>query len=344
MAKAKKVVAKKTPAKKTAAKASAPKKTGRPKTVPKAAIWIEKDAEWELGTRKRKTPVGDFKWWRPDGTMVGASQFDDKGKLHGVARRFHPDGSISMASRYVHGVRWGKTRHTRSLAGGSPEDLHMSELPDHVFEIVMVYGAGELVPATALLNRLGVKSAPKSHVGWLASFRNEIPKFEAGTAFLPLGTVLDVANRRHDVPILYYAGPAVRDHSVLRFAFAPAAARAGSWKDPAFGTVLSIAEAQRKLIVAVDYLGRLFSLGKPPPDAGFSIEQHDGAIAIRKIHAGGAAAKAGLRVGDVLVALGGKPLAKIADYLDARVELAEQRRLEIKAKRGGTIVNVTLKA
>lgn len=70
---------------------------------------------------------GEVTWWRRDGSLVCRSHFDDEGRLDGVATRFHPDGTVSMESRYVQGTRWGKTLHTRSRSGRS-----LAGVPDYL--------------------------------------------------------------------------------------------------------------------------------------------------------------------------------------------------------------------
>lgn len=339
--KKKKVAAKKKPV--AAKKVSAPR---RPKGVPAAAVWNAADNEWELGKRSGTRSVGEWTWWRPDGTVVCRSTYDAAGKLHGVARRHHPDGSTSLESRYVHGVRWGKTRHTRSPKGDSDEDVHMAQLPDHVFELAMTYHAGEVL-LLSMMNSAGTKKPPKLRGVCFEDFAREIPKYEAGTAFMVLGTVVDIAKRRFDVPVLYYDGPAHADFSVLRFAFAPPGLRTSetpSWQDPDYGTAISLDEAKKKLVLAVDALDLLFSPGRTPPDAGFSIELEKGAFTIRNVAAGGLAAKAGLRVGDVIVTMNGKTVAHPSDYLGARGDFAKDRRLALGVKRGKQTVDVNLVA
>ena len=335
----KKAVAKK----KTVAK-KPPASPKRPRGVPAAALFDATENEWQLGAKRGKKLVGDWSWWRPDGTLGGRSSFDADGQLHGIATRYHSDGSVSMESRYVHGVRWGKTRHTRSRRGDSPEDVHMAPFPDHVFEVAMAYSAGTIL-VQAACNELAAKKPPKVHAGWFEEFAREIPKYEAGTAFMVLGTITDVAKQRFEVPVLFYDGPAYEDYSVLRFAFAPPGARTSTkpaWQDPEYGTAVSLDEAKTKLLLAVDAFDVLAASGKPPPDAGFKIEVEKKTFSIREVVPGGAAAKAGLRVGDVIVSMNGKRIATPGDYMAARGELAMTRRLRLGIQRGKQKLDVEL--
>src|SRR5262245_16150886 len=181
----------------------------RPPTVPAEATSVRADDEWELGRRENGKLVGDVTWWRADGSLVCKSHFDDGGELHGLCRRFHPDGSASMESRYVHGVRWGRTWHTRSRTGDSPEDVHMAIFPPSVFRIEYVYVGGQTAPLTTLLTREGLESPPRVRLGTLVDFAADIRKIAPGTAFLVTGGPRDIAKRTIDVRALLYLGPAM---------------------------------------------------------------------------------------------------------------------------------------
>lgn len=65
-----------------------------------------------------------------------------------------------MESRYVASVRWGKTRHTRSRRGDSPEDVHMAPFPAEVFEVALAYAAGNVVAQAACNERALESSGP----------------------------------------------------------------------------------------------------------------------------------------------------------------------------------------
>jgi hypothetical protein len=329
---------KKSPPKKTAAPAK------RPKGVPPEAVFDAAENEWQVGAKKGKKLLGDWTWWRPDGTLCARSSFNDQGELHGIARRYHSDGSISMESRYVHGVRWGKTRHTRSRRGDSPEDVHMAEFPDHVFEVAMAYSAGDNLVQSAT-NKFAVKKPPQVENGWFDKFAKEIPKYEAGTAFMVLGTITDIAKQRFEVPVLFYDGPAHEDYSILRFSFHPPGSytsKKPTWQDPEYGTAVSLKEASKKLLLAVDAFDLLAASGKAPPDAGFKIEIEKNGIAIREVAPKHAAAKAGLRVGDVIAKMNGKRIKTPGDYMAGRGELAQSRRIVLGIVRGKKKLDVEL--
>ena len=318
----------------------------RPKGVPAEAVFDIADNEWRAGSTRGSHRVGVWTWWRPDGTLVCRSSYDDAGKLHGVARRYHSDGSISMESRYVHGVRWGKTRHTRSRRGGSPEDGAMNQLPAHISEIAMAYIEGQVV-VTAACNKLAQKEPVTVQAGWFENFGREIRKFEPGTAFMVIGTLTDIARRRFEVPILYYDGPAHEDHSVLRFSFhAPGEYQSDgpSWQDPSYGTVVSLKEAASKLILGVDAFELLGGRGRIPPDVGLKIEVDKKRFVVRAVKPNQAAAKAGLRVGDVIVSMNGKPTKTPGDYMRGRGELAENLRLQLGILRGKRRIDLEVTA
>ena len=113
----------------------------RPEGVPADAVWNERDREWELGARRDGHEVGDWAWWRADGTLACRSRFDDAGALHGVARRWHPNGEPSLVAPYVAGKLHGKQIATRPSSGDSPEMRELLDL-DGVFRSELLYVDG----------------------------------------------------------------------------------------------------------------------------------------------------------------------------------------------------------
>jgi len=83
----------------------------RPDSVPPEATWSREENEWQLGQSKGKgrarVPMGEWRYWRPDGTLCCVANFDDAGRLHGILERFHPDGSIASGGEWKNGDRHG---------------------------------------------------------------------------------------------------------------------------------------------------------------------------------------------------------------------------------------------
>jgi hypothetical protein len=188
----------------------------RPASVPESATWSPADDEWELGEKKGRRSVGAWKWWRPDGSLVATSSYDDEGNLHGVCTRFHPDGDVSMRIEYVHGTERGKKIHTRSKGGDSPEDLHLEAdgLPEGLARLEMFYDDdGDVAPAFTYYGALG--HAPIAAGEPLGA---SLGKLLAETAFVvPDGTLTDVDGRAIDVApgtVVKYAGLARGGHGV----------------------------------------------------------------------------------------------------------------------------------
>lgn len=82
----------------------------------------------------------------------------------------------------------------------------MAPFPKRVFEASMACGAGEVL-VIALGNAGVVEEPPQSRAGWFPDFARETRKYEPGTAFTVLGTLVDVGKQRFDVPVLFYDGP-----------------------------------------------------------------------------------------------------------------------------------------
>jgi hypothetical protein len=315
--------------------------------VPDAAIFNAAENEWELGERRGDKQIGAWTWWRPDGTLVCKSPFDDRGELDGVCRRYHPDGTISMESRYVHGVRWGKTWHTRSARGDSPEDGHVAQLPAEVCRLEMVYINGQMVPMMlATLRAEGRDKPPELRAGQLQHMKRDLPKYHAGTAFMVIGGITDVAKRKLDARVLFFDGPAMEDYSVLRFAFAPPGARKSTkpaWQDPDYGTAISIDEAARKLFVAVDGMDTLIVGGQPPARWGLRVEPADAGVRVRGAEPGGLAERADLADGDLIVAANGHPVDSTVSYIEALRDANRVRSLELRIRRGSEERTVTIR-
>lgn len=304
----------------------------RPQTVPVEAEFVPADNEWVLGRRKGNKHVGEVVWWRPDGTLVCRSTFDDAGELHGVCRRFHPDGSIALESRYVHGNRWGKTWHTRSKAGGSPEDVHMAALPDAVHRIEMVYIGGECAPVFASLSREGADAPPVMTHGLLADFARDIQKYVVGTALRPLGSPVDIAGRVVKTDALFYRGLATTDATLFRFSASEEPTNLMS--DPT-ATVLSLDQARDHLLIAVDLVDALILEDRLAPSLGAKLNLRSGTLSVRQVTPGSLASTLTLRAGDELARINGHPVTSVARYIAANIDWATSRRIEIDLQRDG---------
>lgn len=304
----------------------------RPSTVPADAIWNAAENEWELGQKQGAKYRGEVIWWRPDGSLVCRSTFDDRGELDGVSRRYHPDGSISLESRYVHGTRWGKTWHTRSAKGGSPEDMHMMQLPANIHRLEMVYVGGTAAPFFASLTREGADAPPAIENGMLVDFASAIHHYVPGTVFRPIGGPFDIADRLVDVPALWYRGLATTDASMLRFNASEQSANLMT--DPT-ATVLTMAEASAKLVVAVDFIDALIIGDRMSKGIGTALVVKDGAATVREVMPGSPASQLDVRAGDRLVSLNDHEIRSVRDYMAGVVDHARTQRTAIVIERDG---------
>ncbi|MFO0669868.1 MAG: DUF4259 domain-containing protein [Polyangiaceae bacterium] len=86
----------------------------RPRSVPKDAVWVEKDQEWELAPRdSRKKMHGKVRWWRRDGSLVCECEYAH-GVAHGAFTRYHDDGTPSRSGTFVRGKMHGVDTAYRS--------------------------------------------------------------------------------------------------------------------------------------------------------------------------------------------------------------------------------------
>jgi len=88
--------------------------------------------------------------------------------------------------------------------------------------------------------------------------------------------------------------------------------------------------------------------GRPAPvpqgAIGFEVERLDGAVTIAKVHDGSPAALAGLRAGDVVTELAGKPVKTEDELFKHAAGVAAGDEVKIAVERGGETLRVTLKA
>ena len=162
-----------------------------PTSVPADAVWNESDSEWELGARRGSLTVGPWRWWRGDGTLACESSFDDAGELHGVSKRWHPNGEVSLVAPYVHGKLHGKQIATRPSRGESPEMRELLELKDvHRTELLYVDGVSQNGMAT-LYGRAGLfEPIACDDEGKPQDFARQLEKLRPGTALELLSAFL----------------------------------------------------------------------------------------------------------------------------------------------------------
>lgn len=86
----------------------------RPKNVPEQAVWAENDKVWQLGKsekrgilRKVEVCVGEWRYWRKDGSLCCVANFDAEGNQDGIVERFHPDGTLASRGEWKNGNRFG---------------------------------------------------------------------------------------------------------------------------------------------------------------------------------------------------------------------------------------------
>lgn len=89
-------------------------KQKRPESVPAEANWNKADKVWELGPsgqigviKKRQFAVGEWRYWRADGSLSCIANFDDKGNQHGKVETYHPDGTLASSGNWHQGNRQG---------------------------------------------------------------------------------------------------------------------------------------------------------------------------------------------------------------------------------------------
>lgn len=86
----------------------------RPSGVPEEATWDKSENVWQHGPKKSRgvvkkieVPVGEWRYWRADGSLCCIANFDEEGRQHGVVERFHNDGTLASRGMWKNGNRHG---------------------------------------------------------------------------------------------------------------------------------------------------------------------------------------------------------------------------------------------
>jgi hypothetical protein len=91
----------------------------RPANVPADARWNPTESIWEQAKREGDAPVGPYRAFRKDGSLLFAGRLVD-GRLHGAFKRFHPDGTVAREGTYENGALRGTVGVTRGPNDGFP--------------------------------------------------------------------------------------------------------------------------------------------------------------------------------------------------------------------------------
>jgi hypothetical protein len=164
----------------------------RPENVPLEAVWIPEDYEWGLGEKKDDKCIGEWKWWRPDGSLACHSFFNEEGQLEGIARRYHPNGEISLYVRYHKGKIFGKAIYTKVTSGESPENLNFPEEPKSLYRMEYIQQGNSVNDdCLTFYNLEGVKEPIESDVkGYSIDLGNQLHKLLTTTKMIMLSDEL----------------------------------------------------------------------------------------------------------------------------------------------------------
>ncbi|MBK7864145.1 MAG: thiol reductase thioredoxin [Archangiaceae bacterium] len=105
--------------------------------MPKNAVWIEADQEWEAGGLKNAKKHGPYKYWRADGTLCNECMFAE-GLVDGPFKRYHENGETSQEGMFLKGKLHG-TRVWFATAGQTSEKMHEGGVSEKVWRSEMDY-------------------------------------------------------------------------------------------------------------------------------------------------------------------------------------------------------------
>src|SRR5262245_26102851 len=89
-----------------------------PTSVPAEATYIEEmiagqlQGFWQVGHKSGEHCVGEWIFWRADGTLYQRERYDAQGELDGLRAFYHPNGEVAQETPYkggrAHGEWWGQ--------------------------------------------------------------------------------------------------------------------------------------------------------------------------------------------------------------------------------------------
>ncbi len=225
----------------------------RPSNVPVEAVWIPEDYEWGLGEKKEDKYIGEWKWWRPDGSLACHSFFNEDGQLEGIARRYHPNGEISLLARYRRGKICGKEVYTKVTSGTSPENLNFPEKPKGLYRFEGFQLNG--IPQKSVYTFYNVEGLKEpilaNEEGYSIDLANQLHKIMPHTTFLMLEDELKPIEgpsiKLGKNNIVTYWGLALKGGSIHRIKLSNN--MKGKWPDI---TVVEAEEIEKKLSLTVD--------------------------------------------------------------------------------------------
>ena len=115
----------------------------RPANVPSDATFNEQDQEWELGPKNEAgQPVGQWRWWLPDGHLVCETNYDDQGQIE-LCTRYHQDGTWASKVTYRAGKPHG-VGHYQASTSPTTEKPIPEQAPDNIFRMEYQWEDGEV--------------------------------------------------------------------------------------------------------------------------------------------------------------------------------------------------------
>lgn len=167
-----------------------------PSKVPTNAQWNDADQEWELG---EKDPlgrrIGEWRFWRADGSLLTIEPRDKGGRLHGVFRRFHPNGELAQQANYVEGRSHGVSFWTLPTSGECDHaSAFVSNLPG-TMRMDMPYDQGVAQPLHfTLYNEAGLRDPIAFSDGIAIDLEHQLHKLVAETTLRPIADAFDTKN------------------------------------------------------------------------------------------------------------------------------------------------------
>ena len=110
-----------------------------------------------MGGERHGLRVGEWRWWRKDGSLWAICRFDDRGRLHGLTERFHKSGEAASLVPYQRDHWHGKSICLRATRG--PQEENVKEIladTRGVWRVEMVHVRGKLRDERTFYNKKGL--------------------------------------------------------------------------------------------------------------------------------------------------------------------------------------------
>ncbi len=188
-------------------------KSLQPQNIPVQAVWVEKNKEWAYGPTDNNREIGEWRWWRSDGSLSAHSSYNMEGLLDGIVKRYHPNGELSQWARYRKGKIFGRQILTKPTSGFSTENPNFPTSSHEVYRWDAVFLEGVMYNIHTFYNLEGLKKPISTNGdGYSINLGEQLYKILPDTSLVMVEDILQPISGRGirvgKKSIVTYMGPA----------------------------------------------------------------------------------------------------------------------------------------